>query len=568
MQRYHRGYGDKQFESHSETQPLLLSSSRSASLQACCHRQHQLLCVRSKSAFLVMLWNFCVCAVYGPKVVATVLILLEYGGLKGLPFFLVIALASYASLALLTLFYPLGAFIADVYVGRFKTLLASLWLIWVASLVTSVGAVTFYMASTQSDSGLLDAIKVPFIVLGSIFGLMMAVGLAGFKANVVQFGADQLLEAPGEELSFFIHWYVWSEYVGNGLAEVIFTFYSCSSKTVIALMSFLPLIITLGLMCVICYSCSAYTWFTTVPENHNPYKMVLRILNFARTHSSVTHYDDKPVKRLDLGKQRYGGPYTTEQVEDVKTLLRMLGVLLAACSVFVIEIPAAYSIPLLANHIRPNSTPQCSANSILLETGILSTVVIIVVLPVYIRLIHPYFRRLMPGILKRLGMGIAIFWLSVVCNFTIDTIGHGLNHNVPCMFRIDFSISTNTSAVHNQTTLGIDTTFLLIPNILNGIAYAIMTVAMLEFICAQSPHSMKGLLMGLFFAFRGTFELVGAVFCNTFFVWSLESVFVSHIPELRFLLLPSEHCVRCCWVSVLHCDCQKVYLSAERGSLN
>lgn len=524
MQRYHQGNGDKEIERPSETQPLLLSSSRAASLQACCHQQHQLLCMRSKSAFLVVLWNFLVGAVYGPKVVTTVLIFLKYEGLKGLPYFLEITLASYASLALLMLFYPLSTFIADVYVGRFKTLLTSLWLIWIVSLVTSVGAITYFMAISQKDQGLFEAVKIPFIVLGSIFGLMMAVGLAGFKANVVQFGTDQLLEAPGEELSFFVHWYVWTEYVGNGLAEVVFTFYSCSLDVVIDVIAFLPLIITLGLMCVLCYSCSAYSWFTTstLPENHNPYKMVLQVLNFARRHkypiqsSSMTYYDGKPFKRLDLGKQKYGGPYTTEQVEDVKTLLRVLGVLLTACSVFVIEIPAAYSIPLLANHIRPNFTSHCSANSILLEPGTLSTVVIIVVLPIYIRLIHPYFRRHMPGILKRLGMGITIFWLSVLCNFMIDTIGHGMHHNVSCMFLIDFSSYSNLPpnssnvTVHNQTTLEIDTTFLLIPNVLTGIAYAIMTVAMLEFICAQSPHSMKGLLMGLFFAFRGMFELVGA----------------------------------------------------------
>jgi len=58
-------------------------------------------------------------AVYGPKVVTTVLIFLKYEGLKGLPYFLEITLASYASLALLMLFYPLSTFIADVYAGCF-----------------------------------------------------------------------------------------------------------------------------------------------------------------------------------------------------------------------------------------------------------------------------------------------------------------------------------------------------------------------------------------------------------------------------------------------------------------
>ena len=523
---YHRGHGGRDIESSNETQPLLQPLSRIASFRACCHRQHQLLCVRSKPAFLVVVWNFFVAAVFGPKVVASILVLLLYGGLHGLPHFVVIVLASYASLALLTLFFPLGGFIADVYVGRFKTLFTSLWLIWIASLVTSAGAAIFYLI--KGDTKLVEGIKIPLIVFGSIFGLVMAVGLAGFKANVVQFGTDQLLEAPGEELSFFIHWYVWADYVGNGLSEISFTFYSCSPTAVMDMISFLPFLITLGLMCILCYSCSVYTLFTTIPANHNPYKMVLQVLNFARNHkhpiqrSAMTYCDNKPYKRIDLGKQKYGGPFTTEQVEDVKTLLRILGVLLTACSVYVIEIPAMYSIPLLAKHIQPNSTSQCSANTVILESGILSTMVAIVLLPIYIRLVHPYFRRYMPGILKRLGLGMIMLWMSVVCNFVIDTVGHEMHPNVSCMFQIDY-LSNSTDDIthsnltnHDSNTLHIDTTILLIPNILNGIAYTFIKVAMFEFICAQSPHSMKGLLMGLFFALRGLFELLGAVFVVPF----------------------------------------------------
>ena len=517
---YHRGHES----SLNETQPLLQPLSRTATFRTCCHRQHRLLCVRSKPAFLVTVWKFIVAAVYGPDMVSAILVLLKYGGLHGLPHFVVIALTSYTSLALWTLFFPLAGFIADVYVGRFKTLLTSLWLIWIASLVTSVGAVTFYLV--KDDTKLLGGIEVPFIVLGSIFGLVMAVGLAGFKANVVQFGTDQMLDAPGEELSFFIHWFAWADYVGHIVSELSFTFYSCSPTVVIGMIAFMPCIITLGLMCILCYSCSMYTLFTTIPAHQNPYKTVLQVLNFARNHkhpiqrSAMTYCENKPYKRIDLGKQKYGGPFTTEQVEDVKTLLRILGVLVAACSVYVIEIPAMYFIPLLAKHIRPNSTSQCSVNSVLIESGILPTIVAIILLPIYIRLVYPYFRRYMPGILKRLGLGMILLWMSVVCNFVIDTVGHGVHHNVSCMFQMDYHLnkSTDTITSGNLTNdnLQIDTTVLLIPNILNGIAYSLIKVAMFEFICAQSPHSMKGLLMGLFFALRGAFELLGAVFVVPF----------------------------------------------------
>ena len=465
-------------------------------------------------------------AVLGPKVTASILVYLKHGGLHDLPRFAVIALISYASQALLTLFYPFGGFIADVCVGRFKLLLASLWLTWIASLATSGGIAVLYYYYITLNTKLTGGVEVSFVVVGLVIGVVLYVGLAGFEANVVQFGTDQLLEAPGEELSFFIHWYVWADYVGHMVSELSFTFYSCSNTVVMDVATSVTLLITLGLMCILCYSCSVYSSFTSLPANQNPYKTVLQVLNFARKHkrpiqrSAMTYCENEPYKRIDLGKQKYGGPFTTEQVEDVKTLLRILGVLVAACSVYVIQIPALYSIPLLAEHMRSNPTPQCSVKTVLIESGILKTVIAIVLLPIYIRLVHPYFRRYMPGILKRLGLGMILLWMSVVCNFVIDTVGHGVHHNVSCMFQMHYhhnkSMDTITNGNLTNDNLQIDTTVLLIPNVLNGIAYSLIKVAMFEFICAQSPHSMKGLLMGLFFAMRGAFELLGAVFVVPF----------------------------------------------------
>ena len=64
------------------------------------------------------------------------------------------------------------------------------------------------------------------------------------------------------------------------------------------------------------------------------------MLNFARIHrwplrrSAFTYCDDEKPSRIDLAKERYGGPFTTEQVEDVKTFLRILGLLLTLGPLF------------------------------------------------------------------------------------------------------------------------------------------------------------------------------------------------------------------------------------------
>ena len=45
--------------------------------------------------------------------------------------------------------------------------------------------------------------------------VIYAVGLGLFQANAVQFGLDQLLEAPTPKLIAFIHRYYWAQNVGS-----------------------------------------------------------------------------------------------------------------------------------------------------------------------------------------------------------------------------------------------------------------------------------------------------------------------------------------------------------------
>ncbi len=58
--------------------------------------------------------------------------------------------------------------------------------------------------------------------------------------------------------------------------------------------------------------------------------MIYKVIKFAiitkhpRCRSAFTYCEDELPSRIDFGKSKYGGPFTTEQVEDVKTLLRLL----------------------------------------------------------------------------------------------------------------------------------------------------------------------------------------------------------------------------------------------------
>ena len=70
-------------------------------------------------------------------------------------------------------------------------------------------------------------------------------------------------------------------------------------------------------------------WLDTTPQITNPIKLIVRQLNYARKNkyprnrSALTYWEEDYPSRLDLGKKKYGGPFSEEEVEDVKIVLRI-----------------------------------------------------------------------------------------------------------------------------------------------------------------------------------------------------------------------------------------------------
>ena len=70
----------------------------------------------------------------------------------------------------------------------------------------------------------------------------------------------------------------------------------------------------------------------TTPHITNPIKLIFKVLNYMyarktkypQNRSALTYYLDEAPSRIDIGKEKFGGPFVEEQVEDVKTVLRFL----------------------------------------------------------------------------------------------------------------------------------------------------------------------------------------------------------------------------------------------------
>lgn len=110
--------------------------------------------------------------------------------------------------------------------------------------------------------------------------------------------------------------------------------------------------------------------------------LIMRKHKYPVQRSAFTHCDDELPSRIDFAKERYGGYFTAEQVEDVKTLRIPL--------VFVLDVPMTTFISFLFGiHVigKQSSTVNhsCSASRfILLTNGGLINLVSAIILPVYV----------------------------------------------------------------------------------------------------------------------------------------------------------------------------------------
>ena len=435
--------------------------------------------IKSKGAILVLISS---CLVYGTAYSVYAMSKSEYEGrvLQDGP--------GVAGIIVLALFSPLAGWLADVHYGRYKVMRTGLWLMWVGTLYCGVILIFYHhYEHTSTGKNLLNyAGLVPAAIL-------FTAGLAAFAVNTLQFGADQMPDASAEEVSAFIHWFVWVKFAGESigiLTSLIYdcTYYTISKKYGSVVETVIPAtMISLALCCDFLFR----GWLTIEPESQNPLKIVSGVLKYAATHkcaerpSAFTYCEDERPLRIDFAKGKYGGPFTTEQVEDVKTCGRML---------VVIVLTAALIVPIDVYLISRNSfqphLKQIQGLNTCVESVVQSSyseaIFAAISIPIYEVLIYPLVRNRIPSMLKRLGIGAILIIIFNLILLSIDTIGHTAEPSASCMF--------NTSGIP----LDIDYTWVgASSNFLVAVQMLIFLVAILEFTLAQAPYNMKGLLVGI-----------------------------------------------------------------------
>ena len=554
-----------------ENTPLLISSDKEAKIkQSMLSRLKDRVFVKSKAANMIILWNLLVSFLYGimlnpgVSIVGLNNVIADTSGVSivglnnviadtsGVETYILLNLSMtigpsvYGCVAICLLFYPLAGYLGDVHFGRYKTVRCSLWTIWIVLLTVGVvasGGFIYLLVNVNESSFVINVspIIVVTIVCAVVAYILINVGFAGFRANVIQFGMDQLQDSPARDSLLFILWFLATLYTGIGLGKIAWSLMFSCYPFLIAMICATVLLFVLAMPISLCVGHCKRRWFILNPGMGNPYKLVRKVASFARKHkipvhrSAFTYWEDDIPSGLDLGKNKYGGPFTTEQVEDVKAFFGILKVLLSLGPFFTVDFAATESLSMLGNRMSVARGPGgyysiCpDFGYFLINGGTLYPPFIVFIIILYVLIPQHYVEKYTPGMLKRIGIGLCLTTVSLICSLSMDTVGHFIgnrNATMSCIF-----VSPVFSHSEIIQTLDISPYFLLIQNILTAVAYILIYGGTFEFICAQSPHSVKGFLIGVFFAISGLFQLLGV--CGILLPFKFWSVLIN-FPSCGF----------------------------------
>ena len=192
-------------------------------------------CLPSKSATLMLFWTAVIGTVYYLVLIGTVALIDSKSESTDISlstnYFLV-----YAILAIIAMVYPFSGLIADVYCGRLKTVQISLLFILTFVLLLCLGIIIVYSTNLHfmlmhvnlSAFHLPEGIVVCIII--SVALVIYIIGLAGYQANFIQLGLDQLFEAPSHYLSLFILYTIWMFNLGSVPMTAILPLLLCDRK--------------------------------------------------------------------------------------------------------------------------------------------------------------------------------------------------------------------------------------------------------------------------------------------------------------------------------------------------
>ena len=401
------------------------------------------------------------------------------------------------TLTIVLALFPVIGWLTDTIIGRERAINLSLWSCWCGILLQCISYCIQY-----GTCGLPT--NIAKYGISSVALLLVTIGSVGLITNIPAYGLDQLRDKPNTHARAFVHWIVW----GYVLGKAIGTESSNDFKFLLitGIMTFL--FISVALCLHVCF----YNYYELVgTQKNNPYKIVYNVLKYALYHkspenrSAFTYWENEIPSRVDLGKSKYGGPFSEEDVENVKTFWRIVAVLLSTFGLFIPYYHVAIDVTRYINTFEGATTALNGHGSTALWLGLESQIIILV--PLFELVIIPLFPKIEYFILKALraiGVSYILILIALLCMIVLELVGHFVTPgDVVCATSLP---STGDDLVQ------ISYLYYSIPLVFSGLAVALSQLYILEFIISQAPANMSGMIVGTFYSIRNLYINIGGIF--------------------------------------------------------
>ena len=372
------------------------------------------------------------------------------------------------------LFAPLVGWLADVKLGRYG--------------IIKFGSLVSFLASALVFFALITGIPTLMNLLLATSSVIVNIGATCFFAAILPFLSDQIIGASSDELTAVVQWYYWAYALGFALSDIVFESYVYKNIS-----SEVAIIFAVPFAVIIISDCLCQQWLDRTHKVTNPIKLIIQVLNYTRKHSyperrsAFTYIDEEQPTRIDFGKEKFGGPFTEEEVEDVKTILRLLP--LVICLSFFVG--TLIYIPVIV--VRIDELNSHMLNSILHNSWLFPVLLI----PFYQLVLYRCVCSFSSRMLRYIGASMFVTILGYVLSMS-EIYG-------VILFKDMYSYLSCTVLAANATHPDsyVEWYWKIGPYVLFGTGKVATNVLLLEFIIAQSPDKMKGLSIGLVISCRG-----------------------------------------------------------------
>lgn len=386
----------------------------------------------------------------------------------------------------------IGGWVADTFLGRYNTIYGSSLLYVVGTII--LAAATFdYGASYGLSTGSKEAF------LG-ISLLLISVGTGGIKANVSPLGADQIENEGPVIVQRFFDWFYWFIQLGSFLA------YTAVVTVQQEASFFYGYVITaLSMFLAIMLFISGRKYYIIHPHKGSYLTDTLKIIWEGLKIRCRAGEGEVPVFHwLDWAKQSLGGTYQGQQVEDVKSVLRIVPIFLTFILYWTIYGQGQTSYLLQGSFMKLQLSGHFTMPAASLY--LFEITMLLILIPIVDRILYPALRHFGFDFtpLRKMGVGMLFAMGSVIMAGLIEIErkkyidAHGYFEQHP------FDTPVNASQMN---------IFYQVPQyVLQGTGEVLTSIPGLAFAYSQSPLYLRGVIMGLNLATIGIgFYVAGAL---------------------------------------------------------